>query len=1005
MISLIIRHQLTCLPDMVAGYILNQEFMIVEANPPELVPQKPEFYLGTRVIQALPQDAIIQLDQFEHAATPNQLRARLIFRRESEKFRKLHTLDNHTPPPADYEWTAVEPSIPSRASWIKAAKMMNNALLGIISDYAQLPVMPDPVLVSPPLPGKGRSNQKNGPESNPENDAFEQFLLQHAQQPDPSTAKTPAPPPLPEEASHQMLKSLFKRNRRFYPSPVATILDQLFSKPLASREQRRAMLLLQYGFCRKAVAPTFDHRPFQQPLVGRSEALQDMDDVLRRVEQTYQTQTVLLHAPHGQGAGCLLKRLEQAAGDLTIGWADCNQSGIGLAGTSPIYDQATEGSFLADAFGADIIILQNFETAYNSRQTDKDSAFPCLSTLLSQQKWLDRFLGVSLKVPAKIILVLTQEYSPEMQQTCRSFFLHTIQLPEYTLEEKCQIVQDRAAAQGVQMSQIAAKALVCDFAPLSLVKAVHQTDRLIPACGPTCQATDVTRCLRPSLSPDERLASRYWHCRDTMCPAARDLAEEQMGILSRSTSYRDRDMARRILTGILDCLPVREPLPTQDQIRRSFDRDLLGLESLKDSVSRWAANSKDRRGLLLVGPPGVAKTAISMALSQALGFGNHPVRLDMSHMTRHQMCGTGKLFDSLPVPGIIAENTRRYQGRQIPFVFDELDKASPEILYTLLELLDSGFFSDNAYGPLDQRYRPLIFTANELGPIPRPVLDRLVVLHVAPYCRNQKVKLAAFLWQRALPAAPPLPPKLCETLVDEWAISGGARDLQHIIQRLSAAYDADDWDPDVTDLDSLCTLLGKPAYTPPPVTTRPGMSYALAVCTDGSGVLTPVQAVPCEQEGNYGLGSSQSMNDSAGLARFLARRLAGKNAGSAVLAMDADPGGRSGPSAGLAEFIALYSLFQGITLSGGAAATGELLAQGQLRPIGGVRSKIDAVVRSKEVVRHLFLPEGNREDVDLDLRRALAEADIQLHFVTHVGEAAHILNKLFRLPPNQANLR
>lgn len=1007
-IPLIVRRPPDPLPAMVAGYIKDQEFVAVEADPPELVLQEPEFFLGARVIQSLPQDAVIQLDEFEYAATPNQLRARLIFRRGMDNFRKLHTLDDRDPPPAAYEWMAVEPTIASTqdtskqlsvSDWIKAAKAMNNALLGIVPDFTRLPVMPEPVLISEsPSPGEA------GSQSTQENRPFEQFLLAHAQ-PAPSINDKIEAPPLPEGTSNQALRATFNQYRHFYPTTVAAVLDQMLSKPLSGREQRRAVLLLQYGFCRRAVAPTFDHQPFQQPLTGRGEALQKMDDVLQRVEQTHRTQTVLLHAPRGQGAGCLLNRLKQGSDKMTVAFVDCNQNGISLTGTSPIYDQATEGTFIQSAFWADIIILQNFETAYHNRHTDKDSAYPAIATLLSRHTWLDRFVGVSLEVPAKIILVLTQEYPPEMQQTCSALFLHTIQLPEYTLEEKCQIVQDRAAAQGLHMTRAAAETLVRDFAPLSLVKAVHQADRLITVCGSTCDAPDVSRCLRPALSPDERLASRYWHSRNTMCPAARDLAEEQMGILSRSTNTKDRDTAHRILAGMLDCLPVQESLPPQDQIRRSFDRDLLGLESLKDAVSRWAANSKDRRGLLLVGPPGVAKTAISTALSQALGFGNHPVRLDMSHMTRHQMCGTGKLFDSIPAPGIIAENTRRYQGRQIPFVFDELDKASPEILYTLLELLDSGFFSDNAYGPLDQRYRPLIFTANELGPIPRPVLDRLMVLHVAPYCRSQKVKLAAFLWQHTLPAAPPLPPQLCETLVDGWAISGGARDLQHIIQRLSAAYDADDWDPGVTDSDSLCTILGKPAYILPPVTTRPGMSYALAVCTDGSGVLTPVQAVSCEQEGNYGLGSTQSMNDSAGLARFLARRLAGKNACSALLAMDADPGGRSGPSAGLAEFAALYSLFQRLTLPG-VAATGELLAQGQVRPIGGVRSKIDAVVRGKDVVHHLFLPEGNREDVDLDLRRALTEAGVQLHFVSHVGETAHILNKIALLPPhNKANIR
>lgn len=1017
------------LPYLVAGYIKDQEFVAVQSEPPAFLQQDPQFFLGAQILQMLPEDAIIQLDDFEQGIIPNQLRVRLIYRRESENFRRLHTLSREHP--SSYEWMALEPGIlpgnASRNDWIRRAKFMNDSFLSFAPtveavDLPDLPLppTPEPVTASCPAPDRERGGpsgkQTGGPSPQEEKGrsssresaeekaklAFRLYLSDHGE-----CALTGAhtgaigAPPVPD-TSIELMRCIFEENYRYYSDPVSRELEQLLnSSHLGPRAQTRAALLLRHGFRRRAPdSVAFDHTPLTgQPLIGRTQAQQALDQILSRIEQTRQPQSVLLHAPAGHGAGCLIRRLARAAGSRTVVWVDAGETGISLVGTSPIYDQATEGNFLHEAFWADIIVVRNFNSAWYSRTSDKDSAYPALTGLISRHVWTDKFLGVELPVSACLILVLTQEYPQDMERSCSGLFNYTIDLSaDYTLEEKCQILQERAAKHGLTMTGSDARTVVLEYAPLSLPKAAHLVDRLTTRMRETFDPAQVRQILGdPVLSPEEKLAGRYGHCRESMRPAARDLAEEQMGILCNSTDFQARDHARRVLGGILDCLPVPEQTrPDRRQIRAALDRDLIGMERVKDAVSTWAASCRgQRRGLLLVGPPGVAKTAVSSALSRALGFGDHLVRLDMSHLTKGQLCGTGRAYGS--VPGLLAEYTQRYKGRQIPFLFDELDKASTDVLYTLLELLDSGLFSDNAYGLLDQSHRPLLFTANELGSIPRPLLDRLMVVPVAPYTLKQKIALMAFLWQRRCPGAEPLSRELCETLVRWWGITGGARDLQQITEKLSAAYEKGSWDPEEKDFDSLRTILGKEAFCPPPLSTLPGMSYALAVTNDGSGILTPVQAVACDAEENFGLGSNASMTDSASLARFLARRLAGKNARPAALAMDAAPGERSGPSAGLSEFVALYALFQGYTLPG-VAASGELLAQGQVRPVGGLRSKIDAAVRGSAFVRYLILPEGNREDADADQRRDLEEAGVQLCFVSHVGEAAHLLNQIAARP-------
>jgi ATP-dependent Lon protease len=92
---------------------------------------------------------------------------------------------------------------------------------------------------------------------------------------------------------------------------------------------------------------------------------------------------------------------------------------------------------------------------------------------------------------------------------------------------------------------------------------------------------------------------------------------------------------------------------------------------------------------------------------------------------------------------------------------------------------------------------------------------------------------------------------------------------------------------------------------------------------------------------------------------------------------------KDGPSAGLAMFLALASVFTGRAVSHELAVTGEISLRGGVLPVGGIRDKVLAAARAG--IRRLLLPVGNRADwAEVP---ASAQAKLTVHWVETVDEA------------------
>lgn len=976
------------LPNWVAGTTTGQLFSTVQYEGG--IPQfSGNLLLGRDIAEKIPSHSIVCFGAL-HRESSYTLRAeQLLFRREQDHFKAVYALseDGSTSKVSPDLWPATDPQLLSphltAEKWTEAAR-----LLGERAGNHRIP---------PPKPA-AEAIIKDLAAEEKEPPSFHSFLQQHAMhfpEDDPTL-----PPPIPQDPS--LIADFVKENQNFYPPAIRQTLQQLARLSLTSNRQMiRLHKILQYGYTPKTAKLSFDATPFDRPLLGRTEALHTLGTALREAAKGSR-QLVLIIAPPGHGGGTLLRRLCQAVDKTQLGVVECSSAPLNLAGSSVGYDQSNAGSVSTERF-KQVLILKNVDDAWHKKE-DKDSAFFLLETLLASNRWCDRFLDVELEFQAKLCVVVVHHLPRELARSFEGLFQYSIDLTEdYSVEDKIQILQARAS-QG-NLTRPAAETLVLSYAPLSLTKAVHLLDRVVAASNPAEEISVLTvnRILKaPSLTPEERLISRYLRHQDQLLPSARELAQAHVDLLSAdpdTSSAHERREAARLLQMMLDSIPLAKPIPAPQELHASLDRDILGLSHQKDVIVQWIVNPQGK-GLLLVGPPGCAKTSLAHAVSIAMGY-KDVVHLDMAHMTPSLLSGSGKLHGS--VPGEIARKITQDKGEQRPFVLDEVDKASPEVCFAMLDLLQSGIFLDNALGAMDLRQRPLILTANSLEPLPRPLLDRLIILKMPSYTLPEKAELCAFLWNRQLPGEPALEKQICEQIVHWWCPSGGCRDIQKALQKLTSAYRSG-WVPS-SDKKALTAILGAPTYYPPPVCRPgPGMAYALAACTDGSGVVTPVQASsapPGTPPQSFGLGSSATMLDSANLAYLLAPQVACQKYRPMLLAMDAGTG-RDGPSAGLPEFIALFSSYKNLRLPA-VAATGELLLHGQILAVGGIRQKIDAVLRCQPLIRHLILPEDNRVHLTEDLRSALEKANVSLYFARCVEDVARILLEQIALPAQTAS--
>ena len=476
-----------------------------------------------------------------------------------------------------------------------------------------------------------------------------------------------------------------------------------------------------------------------------------------------------------------------------------------------------------------------------------------------------------------------------------------------------------------------------------------------------------------------------------------------------------------VVRGYLDTcleLPWNNYTKVSADIKRAakiLDRDIYGMNKVKERILEMLsvyALAPDIKGqiICLAGPPGVGKTSIGKTVAECMGRKFARISLGGVH-DEAEIRGHRKTYIGA-MPGKIIDAVRRAGSGNPLILLDEVDKLGSDYKgdpsSALLEVLDpeqNGTFTDNFIEiPYDLSHTVFIATANDLSAVPAPLLDRMEVIEIPSYTREEKLNIAKYHLVRKQEQRHGLNGRTFKitdgavySLIDSYTREAGVRRLERTIAALcrkSAKLIAEGTEKRVTvNAETVEKMLGHKRYKPEQILSRDevGIINGLAWTSVG-GEIMQLEVAVMEGTGKIELTGSLGdvMKESAMAAVSYVRSNAERfnidpefykkldihiHATEAAVPKD-------GPSAGVTITTGLVSALTGRAVKRDVAMTGEVTIRGRVLPIGGLREKSMAAYTGG--VKTVFIPADNIADLeDVD---DIVKQNVSFIPVSFVGE-------------------
>lgn len=432
-----------------------------------------------------------------------------------------------------------------------------------------------------------------------------------------------------------------------------------------------------------------------------------------------------------------------------------------------------------------------------------------------------------------------------------------------------------------------------------------------------------------------------------------------------------------------------------ESARQILDEDHYDLVKVKKRVIEYLAVRKlkpDKKGPILcfVGPPGAGKTSIAKSIARALNRAFVRVSLggvrDEAEIRGHRRTYVGAL------PGRIIQGMKRAGSTNPVFDLDEIDKMGSDFrgdpVSALMEVLDpeqNSAFSDNyLHVAYDLSKVIFICTANSLEPIPPPLLDRLEVIKLSGYTREEKLEIGKrHLVKKQLQATgvwdfrgvdfftDDCLQRLISSYTKEAGVRGLEREIVSILGKMAVKIAKGEPLPTQIYGDDIPGLLGPEQYldSDKDVGGHPGIATGLSVDgIEGQTLIINASKMPGKGKLIITGNLKEVLKESAQVAYgftmgYVARASSAFNRMKTDIHILCEEGAilKDGPSAGVAMATALASLILGLPVREDTAMTGELTLHGKILPVGGIRDKILAAERAGKT--YVLIPERNKADL------------------------------------------